>query len=235
MAGDVFNNADAIDNKTLPVQGASVGTLFGKAGFTYNESTNTALETFISGAPAGSLKWGIMGGASVALPQPPVMQSEMWLAVSHFNRCRFGRSGRRGRNHRQHGCPTGLASDIKALNGSTFDGFNGTTTGIIGTPASSASNINFYGTGINVFNVDPWNVVQPAAVRIVEQRQRFGEVLGFDLGNATFNGTSLTFTGNTVPLPGCGMAPRQRTARTPRHRPSSQQRCGCLIAGVLSA
>jgi hypothetical protein len=100
--------------------------------------------------------------------------------------------------------PTGLASDIKALNGSTFDSFNGTTTGIIGTPASTSTSINFYGTGINVVNgLTAGTASSMELYGLSSNGGGAGQVLGFDLGSVSFNGTSLTFTGNTAvtPLP----------------------------------
>ena len=207
-AGDVFSKADAVNNQSLPVQGTSVGTIFGKTNFSYNESTNTALETFIAGAPAGSLQWGIMGGAysgSSPTARHPVGSA---LAVSTATDppsnpasiVQVGESAITG----SMVAPTGLASDIKALNGSTFDSFNGTTTGIIGTPASTATNINFYGTGINVANgLTPGTASSMELYGLSSNGGGSGQVLGFDLGSVSFNGTSLTFTGNPVitPLP----------------------------------
>lgn len=201
-AGDVFSKADAVNNQSLPVQGTSVGTIKGKAGFTYDETTNTALENFIAAAPAGSLQWGVMGGAySGASPtsRHPVGNA---LAVSTSTDAasvvQVGEGGITGGMI----APTGLASDIKTLNGSTFDTFNGTTTGVIGTPASSATNINFYGTGINVVNgLTPGTKSSLELYGLSSNGGGAGQVLGFDLGAFSFNGTSLVFTGIPTPLP----------------------------------
>jgi hypothetical protein len=95
---------------------------------------------------------------------------------------------------------SGLNGDLKTLNLGTLDAFGGTSNGVIGTPQSSDVNLNFYTEGFI-----SGSAIGTAAklYGVTANGNTAGQVLGYDLGSITFDGSTLSFTGNTptVPLP----------------------------------
>ncbi len=198
-AGSLFTSSDATSNASGAVQGTSVATINGKANFSYAASTNTNLESFISSAEAAhqNLVWGVYAGAytgntvtarkvtgatlgisTAANPTSVVQAAQNTLISSALN--------------------VGLNGDIKNLN-PTLDSFGGGLNSLVSSTSSDAFP-DFYSEGIvagNAFNTAAhlYGLATTGATA--------GALLGYDLGSITFDGSTLSFTGNTptVPLP----------------------------------
>jgi hypothetical protein len=195
----LFNSSDAINNASGAVQGTSVATINNKANFSYAASTNTNLESFISTAQAAgqNLVWGVYAGAytgstpglrkvvgaELGISTAPDASSIVQAATATLENSALS---------------VGLNGDIKTLNLGTLDAFGGTSNGIIATPQSSDSNANFYAEGFI-----SGSAIGTAAklYGVTANGATAGQLLGYDLGSITFDGSTLAFTGNTVPLP----------------------------------
>jgi hypothetical protein len=201
-AGSLFTSSDVSGAAVAPVQGTSVGTVNGKSNFSYAASTNTNLESFISTAQSAgqNLVWGIYAGAYTgATPSArKVVGAELGITTAPDASSIVQAATATLENS---ALSTGLTGDIKALNLGTLDAFGGTSSGIIGTPQSSDVNLNFYTEGF----ISGIGIGSAAKLYgVTANGVTAGQVLGYDLGSITFDGSTLSFTGNstpTVPLP----------------------------------
>ena len=198
-SGALFNAADATGNASGAVQNVSVATINGKSNFSYAASTNANLESFISTAESAgqTLVWGVYAGsytgttpaarkvtgAALGIVTAPDPSSVVQAATATLE---------------QSALNIGLNGDLKTLNGK-LDAFGGGTNALVSS-ASSNPAVDFYAEGIN------------AGISIGSSAKLYGisangasagQVLGYDLGSITFDGNTLSFTGNTptVPLP----------------------------------
>lgn len=196
----VFTNAQALSSSTQGV----VNTINGDAGFSYNFTGDTALLNYISNATnAGdTVEWGVVGEGYLSSSRDAQGNS---LVVT-----------------------TGAAGSITNVSDA---GLTGTVTGKLNTDYSSL-NTNFAGTTNDHFAGSPGTSkgvfgtsTSPTALTLYGQNLPTGQTIGstavelygltgngtasqtaiaFGLGQISFNGTALSFTGNTptVPIPG---------------------------------
>lgn len=203
-AGGYFTAADAqAPSATLGV----VNTTTGDANFSYSFASDTALQSFISGAQTAgnTLDWGIMGGAYSGTP--PTQTQREPIGNTLFVTMGAGSP----LNHVSESLMTAnsattINTDVGKLNAQTFDSFNGTPNGIFGTSLSAngtpltTEGIGYTQSGTAIgttaYNLFGFSSSGAAA----------GQGLIFQLGTATFDGSELVFTGNAggttaVPLP----------------------------------
>ena len=194
-ANSEFNNADALSSST---QG-SLNTLYGDASFNVSLTGNTALQNFISaGNSAGdTLQWGVVGaaytGSGPSSRETAGAVQVVTTAIDSTSMVSEGESSIDG------AIPSDLNTDVKNLASKTPDAFGGTTPGIFGTGASSGNVGTLYGTGGDV-----------AGAAIGGSYGLYGlttngtsghNAIAYSLGEVSFNGTSLSFTGNVLPTP----------------------------------
>lgn len=197
-AGSYFNAADA--TTAGPVQGTTIGTVFGDANFSVSLSGDTALQTFITNAGTNTLQWGIYNGSTTSsIPATREVRGNTLVVTTGTSTTILpvAESAIGGT------IPNDLATDIKGLNAGTFDSFSGQTPGYMTSAGTINANFNLYGTG----------VLQAAAIGSTESLYGLtgngttsGQALAYLLGTVTFNGTTLAFTGETasVPIPAAG-------------------------------
>jgi hypothetical protein len=200
----LFNSGDAIANANPANLGVANVTLTGKAGFTYNAAANTNLQNFISANSADGLLWGVVGGVYTGstLQQRQPIGNTLGVTTSSND---FAVANATESNLYDTVIPsTGLTQDITVINRATLDTFGGTNKGVIGTGTGADPNLTFYGdiatgegnaigaTGVNLYGISTTGVDN-------------GFAYGFNLGTITFDGSTLSFAGNsgtpTVPLP----------------------------------
>jgi len=197
-AGSYFNTTDA--TTAGPVQGTTLGTIFGDGSFSVALSGDSALQSFLTSA-GSNVQWGIYGGAftgTIASQRETRGNSLVVTTGTNSSVLALAES------------PIGstitndLGTDIKGLNGGTFDSFNGVTNGFMASSGTANQNFNLYGTG----------VAQAASALgstltlygITGNGTASGQALGYLLGTVTFDGSTLSFTGETaaVPIPAAG-------------------------------
>jgi hypothetical protein len=202
-AGSLFSSSDVSSAAVAPVQGTSVGTIDGKSNFSYAASTNTNLQSFISTAQAAgqNLVWGIYAGAYTGSTPSlrKVVGAELGISTAPDASSIVQAATATLENS---ALSVGLNGDIKTLNLGTLDAFGGTSNGVIATPQSSDPNPNFYAEGFTSASSIGSSV---QLYGVTANGTTAGQLLGYDLGTITFNGSTLSFTGNTatspVPLP----------------------------------
>jgi hypothetical protein len=191
----LFTNADALSSST---QG-SLNTLNGDASFSIGLAGNTALQSFISGATTAgdTLQWGVIG-AAYAGTTPLARETAgavqvVTTAIDSTSLVSEGESSIDG------AVPADLNTDVKNVSSKTPDAFGGTTPGIFGTSASAGNVGTLYGTGGDV-----------AGAAIGSSYGLYGlttngtsghNAIAYDLGEVSFNGTTLSFTGNVLATP----------------------------------
>jgi hypothetical protein len=194
----LFAASDATSNAGNAVAGVSVATIDGKQSFTYNADTNSALQTFITANQADGLQYGIMAGAytgQTSVTRRPIGNA---LAVTTGADLASLLQAGEAKITGTMIAGSGLTSDISTLNQGGFDASGGTASGVIGTPASVAALIDWYGTGINVVGAVGSTL---ELYGVSSAGTPAGPVLAYDLGHVSFDGHTLSFTGNAVPLP----------------------------------
>jgi hypothetical protein len=190
-----FNNADALSSST---QG-SLNTIDGDANFNVSLSGNTALQSFISGGQSAgdTLQWGVIGaaysGTTPLARETAGAVQVVTTAIDSTSMVSEGESSIDG------AIPSDLNTDVKNLASKTPDAFGGTTPGIFGTAASAGNVGTLYGTGGDV-----------AGTAIGGSYGLYGlttngtsghTAVAYSLGEVSFNGTTLSFTGNVLPTP----------------------------------
>jgi len=201
--GSYFTTADA-QSGGAP---ASLTNIYGDAGFSDNFTNDTALQSFITaggGLSSGNFKWGILaaayGSGDAAAPGTSLAAFTSYASstTAAANNVKNGITNIRISST----IPTDFQTDVGVLNTSTFDSFNGTTSGVIGTSASQGGNsTSVYGAGINngspMFN----STTAVGLYAATGGGDGAGKGIDFYLGSLTFNGDILTFTGNQSPVP----------------------------------
>jgi hypothetical protein len=202
-AGGYFTSADA--NAAGATTGV-VNTTTGDGNFSYSFATDSALQSFISSAQTAgnTLDWGILAGAFTGTTQTTreITGNTLFVTMGTGNPI----------NHVSESLMTAnststINTDVGKLNAQApFDASNGTTNGVFGTSLSAngtpltTEGIGYTESGTAIgttaYNLYGFSSTGAAA----------GQGLVFQLGTATFNGTTLAFTGNagttsTVPLP----------------------------------
>ncbi len=202
--GSVFNSSDALNNASGASQGASVATITGKTDFSV--AANANMESFISTAETAheNLVWGVYAGAQtgstttvrkVAGNSLGLTTSTDAASVVQANQNLLITST----------LSQGLTSDIRLLN-AALDSSSPNAGGLNALVSSQSvgKTADYYGSGI-----DAGVVIGGSAhlYGLAGNGQTSGALLGYDLGSITFDGTTLSFTGNsggttpTVPLP----------------------------------
>jgi len=213
LAGSYFNKADA----TLagPVEGTTLGTVYGDANFTYNFSGDTALTSFISTSEAAgdTMEWAILGSAYTGNTAGVHGTQGNVLIVSTGTDASVLGVNESPVTNATTGIGYKMGNDIGLLNGScpgscynyTTGGVTvtGSTSGIFGTTASTYdSSSDLYGNGVDqLFALNSSSTLYGITGN---NAATSGEALGYKLGTATFSAADvLTFTGNVsaVPIP----------------------------------
>ncbi len=204
--GTVFSNADAT---TITTSNGLVNTILGKANFSYDATAatgNANLASFISTAQAAgqSLQWGIVATATTGATPNKASGNLMVTTSTDYDAGTKTAPSVTGVTTPNVGIwagGTGLGGDISVLNLGSFDAYNGTSNGIIGTPSSDSANLG-YASGVKL-----------AGLAFGSSAQLFGLTGGgtsgsnatvYNLGTVSFDGSTLKFTGNgsaAVPLP----------------------------------
>ena len=200
---NVFNSSIANANQGAAVEGVSAATVTTSTSFSYNAAANSDLQAFISAHSADGLQYGIMGGAySSSTPVGRRANGASLVVTSSPDSTPYTNNGQ-SKIAGTEVAGSGLESDISSLNQGTFDAHNGTSSGVIGTAASTGALIDWYGTGVNVVGAIGSSL---ELFGISGNGKPSGFALGYDLGKLSFDGNTLTFTANTgsappVPLP----------------------------------
>jgi len=200
-AGGYFTSADA--NAAGATTGV-INTTNGDANFSYSFAADSALQSFIASAETAkdTLDWGIMGGAfsgNTQLNREPTgntlfVTMGAGSPINHVPESTLTNTS-----------PQTINTDVGKLNAQTFDSFNGTTSGIFGTSLSAnGTNLSTEGIGYTqsgtAIGTTAYNLFGFSSTGSAG-----GQGLIFQLGTATFDGTTLAFTGNagstSVPLP----------------------------------
>jgi hypothetical protein len=201
-AGGYFTSADA--NAAGATTGV-INTTTGDASFSYNFAADSALQSFISGAQTAgnTLDWGILAGAysgNTQLNREPTgntlfVTMGTGSPINHVPESTLTNTS-----------PVTLNTDVGKLNAQApFDSFNGTTNGIFGTSLSAnGTNLSTEGIGYT----ESGTAIGTTAYNLFgfsSTGSAGGQGLIFQLGTASFDGTTLAFTGNAgstaVPLP----------------------------------
>lgn len=196
----LFSTGTATSNTTAA--GATPYKVNGEAGFSFNFSGDTALQTLISNAGTGA-KWGLIAGANTGGTSNLqnlgatrfVFTSQTDASVTAITQAQISSP-----------VPGGYAQDIANLNLSTADqtglqvGVTGTSNGIFGTNSSIyTSQMGLYGADLKE------NGVIGSTYKlygVTSNGTTGGKAIAYNLGTATFDGTTLSFTGySAVPLP----------------------------------
>jgi hypothetical protein len=208
-SGGMFNSADALSSSSQNVVNF-LASAAQTASFSVSLAGDSALQTFITnagGVAGGNLAWGIYGGSYNGGGSTDVQGSTVFLSTA-LNTTNGKNSVLNVGDTGFSGAMTAYNSDISLLNGSTFDGYStandtngGTSNGIIGTPSSSTTNIDFYGNGIDTTTAysTTGNGSRLNVYGLTPNGSGSGQAVVYELGYATFNGSTLTFT--PVPLP----------------------------------
>jgi len=199
---NLFSSADALSSTKQGVVNF-LPTL--DSAFSVTLSDDSALQTFITnsgGVAGGNLVWGIYGGAYNGGGSTDVQGSTVFLSTAlntNIGKNSVLNVGDTGFS----GGMTAYNGDISLLNGSTFDSHvpPGTANGIIGTPSSSTTNIDFYGNGIDTTTAysTTGSGSRLNVYGLTPNGSGSGSAVVYELGYVTFNGSTLTFT--PVPIP----------------------------------
>jgi len=200
-ASGYFTTADA---QTAGATVGTINTINNKANFTTSFAGDTALSSFISGATAAgdTLSYGVIGLAysGATGTQRAGLGKTLFVgsASDASSPLSISASALAG------GGATSFLADIKTLNLQTYDGFNGTTSGVIGTPAS-AGGLDLSSAYTVGLKTDTSTIGQSYTLYgFTDAGSTGGNSLAFSLGTISFDGTTLSFVGNTVssvPLP----------------------------------
>jgi hypothetical protein len=189
-SGSYFNSADA--NTAGPVAGSSTGTIFGDPSFTVALSGDTALQTFLTSA-GSNVSWAVMGGAySGSIASQRATRGNTLIVTTGTAASVLPIS----ESLLDNSTAVDLNSDVKNFNLGTFDSFNGQTNAFIGSSGTSDASLNLYGTG----------AVQGATLGSTSSLYGLtsdgtSADLAYLLGTFSFNGTTLTFTGESTAVP----------------------------------
>jgi hypothetical protein len=193
-SGSYFTSSEATSSGA--VAGSTVGTVYGDGGFSLSLSSNTNLQTFISNAETAgqTLQWGIEGaaytgstvGAREGLGSTLIVSTDQSAPLAVNASTIAGTIG------------PDINTDVKNTNSAGFDAFMGTSAGPIG--SSDDVNFNLYGQT----SVAQGQAIGTSALSLyglTTTGSSSGQGLVSLLGSATFNGTTLTFTGETAAVP----------------------------------
>jgi len=202
LSEDVNSYFSAGQATTPPPVGGVVNIVNGDANFSLNLTSDSAYNSFVSGAGSHTLNWGIIGGAytgaSALSHRPTGIERIITTTSTPANILGVPEAGFTG------GVATNINQDVTTLNDSLhLNGANSGVNGVFGT-ADSANNANFdlYGTLVSQGGLVPGG----SAITLYGLSGNgggTGNALAYNLGTASFSGGTLSFTGNgnTVPLP----------------------------------
>jgi hypothetical protein len=196
-----FSSATATSHTTP--NGATPYKVNGAASFSYNFSGDTALQTLISGAGVDA-RWGIISGAN---PGGTTNLQDLGATRFVLTSATDGSVTAISQAQISSPVPGGYATDIANLNLQTADqtglpaGVTGTANGIFGTNTSVYSSaVGFYGADLK----EPLTIGSTAfkLYGVTSNGTTSGKAITYNLGTASFDGTTLSFTGySAVPLP----------------------------------
>jgi hypothetical protein len=203
LSGQQINSyfSTATSTSHTKTNGVTPYVVNGNAGFSFNFSGDTALTSLISGAGANA-QWGIIGGANNGT-NLQTLGGTRFAFTSTTDVSANAISGAQISTP----VPKGYATDLSNLVLSTADqtglpvGITGTSNGVFGTPVSVAS------AGVALYGADPHengNIGSSYTMYgVTSNGSGVGKSIVYNLGTASFDGTTLSFTGNgaAVPLP----------------------------------
>jgi hypothetical protein len=211
-SNSVFNSTQA--SQSGPVQGTTLGTIDGDAGFSYNLSGDTALTGFISTATAAgdTLEWAVLGSAVTGTTNAQIKTQGNILVVTTGTDSSVLSSSEGGLVNATTGVGPKMGADINTLNGScpgsctnyTTGGVtvSGSSTGVFGTTNSTYdASSNLYAEGVDqLFAINSSSTLYGLTGNGASATA--GEAFGYKLGNVSFSsGDVLTFTGNSAAVP----------------------------------
>ncbi len=194
-----FSTATASSN--TKTNGVTPYVVNGDANFSFNFSGDTALTALISAAGANA-QWGIIAGANNGT-NLQTLGGTRFAFTSQTDASANAITG----SQISSTIPGGYAQDLGNLNLSSADqtglpvGVTGTSSGIFGTTVSQASaGITLYGTDTHEAGVIGSSY---KLYGVTSNGTGGGKSIVYNLGTASFDGTTLSFTGNAaaVPLP----------------------------------
>jgi hypothetical protein len=195
-ANSYFTNADAVSSST---QG-SLNTIDGDANFSLNLTGNTALQTFMSSATSAgdTLDWGILGGAytggTASARETAGAVQIVATAATTATIVSVGESAVDG------AVPTDINGDVNKISAKTPDAFGGTAAGIFGTTASlGGTNLTLYASGVDMGHTAIGSSY--GLYGLSTNGGSNGTNIAYSLGQVSFDGSTLSFTGNVLPTP----------------------------------
>lgn len=193
-ATGIFKTSDATSAATP----GTINTINGKSNFSVSFTGDTALSTFL-GNTGDTYTYGIVGFAYTGAAPATRGAAGKVLYVGSSSNATSPLSI--GEGNIVNGSLTSYTTDVRALNNGSLDAFNGTTSGVIGTPASQGGTnlTSLYGTGLKT---------DTSAIGTSYGLYGFtgnggtsGTAVAFSLGTLSFDGTTLSFVGNVAPVP----------------------------------
>ncbi len=203
LSGQQINNyfSSATASSNAKTNGVTPYVVNGDANFSFNFSGDTALTSLISAAGANA-QWGIIAGANNGT-NLQTLGGTRFAFTSQTDASANAITG----SQISSTIPGGYAQDLGNLNLSSADqtglpvGVTGTSSGIFGTTVSQASaGITLYGTDTHEAGVIGSSY---KLYGVTSNGTGGGKSIVYNLGTASFDGTTLSFTGNAaaVPLP----------------------------------
>ncbi len=196
-----FSSATATSN-AAPA-GATPYKVNGDASFSYNFSGDTALASLITAAGTNA-KWGIVSGANAGASSDLSVAGNSRIITTSQTDASVVAIAQAGISN---AIPSNYATDISNLVLSTADqtglpvGVTGTSSGIFGTPSSTDA------AGMQLYTYDLKEPVSIGSTAfklygVTGNGTGSGKAIVYNLGTASFDGTTLSFTGySAVPLP----------------------------------
>jgi hypothetical protein len=196
----LFSTTTATSNTTAA--GSVPYKVNGDAGFSFNFSGDSALQSLISSGGT-NVKWGVISGANTGGTSNLqnlgatrfAFTSQTDASVTAITQAQISSP-----------VPSGYATDVGNLNLQTADqtglpvGVTGTSQGVFGTNVSTfSSQMGLYGADLKENGVIG-NTYKLYGV--TSNGTTSGKAIAYNLGTASFDGTTLSFTGySAVPLP----------------------------------
>jgi hypothetical protein len=202
LSGQQINSyfSTATSTSHTKTNGVTPYVVNGDANFSFNFSGDTALTQLISGAGANA-QWGIIAGANNGTNLQALGGTRFAFTSQTDTSANSVTGGQISST-----LPNGYATDLSNLVLSTADqtglpvGVTGTSNGIFGTPTAVTSGTTLYGTDSHEAGVIGGSY---KLYGVTSNGTGVGKSIVYNLGNASFDGTTLSFTGNAaaVPLP----------------------------------
>lgn len=194
-SGSYLSAAQVTSPGVAANMGVSPGTIYGDAGFSLGLSTDTALQSFLTSA-GSAVQWGVMGGAYIG--------GDTTSALKTAGNVLIATTGTAGTvttvlsTSLLGGIPGDVSSDIQGLNLGTFDSSHGVTNAYPGSTGTPNANLQLYGNGVAQATTLGSTV---SFYGLTGNGTQKNDALAYLLGTFSFNGTTLSFSGETAAVP----------------------------------